>query len=1047
LTPVDLARRLGWELPTAEQAAVIAAPLEPLLVVAGAGSGKTATMAARVIWLVATGQVRPDQILGLTFTRKAAAELAVRLRRRLAQLRAADPVAVGEEEPTVSTYHSYAARLLGDHALRDAREPTARLASPAACWQLAGRVVAEYDGPMDAVPWGPPAVIAAVLSLAGDISEHLCSVEEVRAHADGLAAAAQTVPGPVPAAVRALLDTAETRVALLPLVAAYNRRKAEREVLDHGDQVAFAARIAERHPAVGRAERDRYPVVLLDEYQDTGHAQRGLLRALFGAGHPVTAVGDPCQSIYGWRGASAGGLRRFRTDFPARDGSPAQLRQLATSFRNGERILAVANRLSAPLRAEGLEVPELVPAPGGRGRGDVVAAWHRSAADEAGWLAGQIGDLLASAERRPADIAVLVRRRTQMPRLREALEAVGVPVEVVGLGGLLQVPEVADIVATLKVVADPGEGAGLVRLLTGPRWRLGPRDLTALARRARRLRAPADPAGDALLDAVAGTDDAGRGSLVDAVDDPGPAEAYSPTGYRRIEAVRAELRTLRGQLDLPLPELVAEIARALGLAVELAGRPGVDPAAALADLDAFVDAAAGFAGDSDLPTVRSFLGYLAAADEHEFGLEPARVGSSDSVKLLTVHAAKGLEWPVVVLPGLGAGIFPARPLVTSSWAANARVLPFALRGDGADLPQLAAPDAAELSRLAGAVAAREALEERRLGYVAVTRAAEQLICTGFVWGDGKTPRVPSPFLVEVVEAGASVAVWVDPPEPGEANPLHADPRPVPWPVPVSGPDLEVVRAGAERVRRQLAAGGPRPGVPAPGGVPASWRAEADLLLAERAAAGRGPANLDVLLPGHLSVSALVELGRDPARLARSIRRPLPRQPAPAARRGTAFHTWLEAVFGQAELLDLDDLPGAADADAAGDARLGELQDAFRRSHWWGRSPHAVEVAFEMRVAGVQVRGRIDAVYAEADGRWSVVDWKTGAPPPTAAEASAAAVQLAAYRLAWSGLAGVAPEAVRAAFHYVSTGLTCWLDDMPGAADLGAAVEALPVAAG
>ena len=109
-----------------------------------------------------------------------------------------------------------------------------------------------------------------------------------------------------------------TREQLLPMVAGYARAKAEREVIDHGDQVALAARIAAAHPEVGAAERSRYQVVLLDEYQDTSHAQLVLLRALFGGGHPVTAVGDPCQSIYGWRGASAGNLRRFGRDFPVR---------------------------------------------------------------------------------------------------------------------------------------------------------------------------------------------------------------------------------------------------------------------------------------------------------------------------------------------------------------------------------------------------------------------------------------------------------------------------------------------------------------------------------------------------------------------------------------------------------------------------------------------------------------------------------------------------------------------------------------------------------
>ena len=345
-TPVQLARLLGLPEPTAEQAAVIGAPPRPLAVIAGAGSGKSETMAARLVWLVANGVVRPERVLGLTFTRKAAAELGQRVRARLDGLRKAGLSLPGqaapgqavpgqaspmpgtpgdagdlEGEPVVSTYHAYAARLVADHALREALEPTLRLITPAVAWQIAARVVSGYGGPMDSVTWSPPAVTAAVLMLAGELAEHLRAPGDVTAVGDWLEAQAAALPGKLPSTVRKILDCQRAREQLLPMVAGYARAKAEREVIDHGDQVAIAAKIAARHPEVGAAERGRYQVVLLDEYQDTSHAQLVLLRALFGGGHPVTAVGDPCQSIYGWRGASAGNLRRFGRDFPAVTGS------------------------------------------------------------------------------------------------------------------------------------------------------------------------------------------------------------------------------------------------------------------------------------------------------------------------------------------------------------------------------------------------------------------------------------------------------------------------------------------------------------------------------------------------------------------------------------------------------------------------------------------------------------------------------------------------------------------------------------------------------
>ena len=802
-TPGQLARVLGLPEPTTEQAAVIGAPLGPLAVIAGAGSGKSETMAARLVWLVANGMVRADRVLGLTFTRKAAAELADRVRNRLDRLyRAglADVQAGAEAEPVISTYHAYAGRLVSDHALREGLEPSMRLITPALSWQLAASIVAAYDGPMDAVQWTPQTVTAAVLQLTGDLAEHLRTPDEVRGVGEWLARQQAALSGKVPAAVRRVLETQRAREQLLPLIDRYMAAKKAREVLDHGDQVELAARIAARHPEVGAAERGRYHVVLLDEYQDTSHAQLVLLRALFGGGHPVTAVGDPCQSIYGWRGASAGNLRRFTHDFPTRSGGRAPVRLLSTSFRNTGRVLDAAARLQAELRAEAPDVPLLVPAPGRSDRGSVTAALLPTAIDEADWLAGQAAALLAlpvgSAPDgrpwpdgqpvgvRPSDIAVLCRKRSQFAEIRRALEERSIPCEVVGLGGLLSVPEVQDVVATLRVLHDASASDALARLLTGPRWRIGPRDLVALGRRARDLargvdeREPVDPAiqidqvptrmaqvpaADALTEAL--TDlTAETGSLVEALDDLGDPAGYSAIGYARLSALADELRYLREHVSRPLADLIAEVERTLSLDIEVAARPGGDLASARADLDAFTDVAATFAGDQPEPTLGAFLAYLAAAQQEEFGLETGRVGESDTVKLLTVHAAKGLQWPAVFVPGLAAGdrsqVFPARPRVSTRWIDNARLIPFRLRGDVADLPDLPSLEADALEAFTAACAARDLAEERRLGYVAATRAAFWLGCSGYWWGEATAPLGPSVFLTEVrqaCEAGAEEA--------------------------------------------------------------------------------------------------------------------------------------------------------------------------------------------------------------------------------------------------------------------------------------------------
>ncbi|HYA53505.1 MAG TPA: ATP-dependent DNA helicase, partial [Streptosporangiaceae bacterium] len=1022
-----------------------------------------------------------------------------------------------EGEPVVSTYHAYAARLVADHALREALEPSLRLITPAVAWQIAARVVAAYSGPMDAIDRAPQWVTAAVLDLAAELAEHLRTPADVQQVGRWLDTACQTIPGRVPALVRKISECQRTREQLLPMVAAYTQAKAAREVVDYGDQVALAARIATRHPQVGAIERARYQVVLLDEYQDTSHAQLVLLQALFGAGHPVTAVGDPCQSIYGWRGASAGNLRRFVADFavagqpgPGRDGNgsdrrggprPARVRQLSTSFRNTGRVLDAAGALQQGLRAEAPQVPRLVPPPQRARRGRVVCALLDTSADEAAWVASQIEGLLDlppgtapdgdpwpdhdSARIRPADVAVLCRKRSQFPVLRAAIEARGIPVEVVGLGGLLTVPEVADVVATLRVLHDPAASSSLARLLTGPRWRIGPRDLVALGRRARDLTRehriagqagpaparpePAAPEGAGAAGGPAGGsvkhDDplaqavtdltAEQGSLVEALDDLGPAAAYSAPGFARFGALAAELRMLRAHTDRPLPDLVGEVERVLGLDVEVAAQPWRDPAAARADLDAFADAASAFAGDQEEPTLGAFLAYLTAAEAEEFGLESGRPSGTNSVTLTTVHAAKGLQWAAVVVPGLSAGakarVFPARPVASTRWTENPRLLPFSLRGDADDLPALPYLTAESLAAFSDACAARELAEERRLAYVAVTRAAFWVACTGYWWGEGASPLGPSLFLDEIraaCEAGAgTVERWT--PAPGEdaTNPALAEPVPVPWPASPGGPRYEAVREAAALVDAA------RVGAPAPGGplsgqdrlLAQAWERDTALLLAEREER-RGDAASAVSLPGRLSVSSLVTMAADPAELARQIRRPMPRPPAPQARRGSAFHRWLEERFGQQRLIDSTDLLGAADepADDGDEGDLALLRERFEAGEWGGRWPLEVEVPFETLIAGRAVRGRIDAVFGDAgDGGYDVVDWKTGQPPASDEERRVAAVQLAAYRLAWAGLAQVPLDQVRAAFYYVRDDLTLRPADLLDEAGLAALIESIP----
>ncbi len=1092
-TPVELARLLRLPAPTREQTAIIAAPVEPLLVVAGAGSGKTETMAARVVWLVANSYVRPEQVLGLTFTRKAAGELGHRVRTRLDQLirrlgrRGRDPLDDAlAGEPTVATYHSYAGRIVTEHGLRAGYEPSTRLLTEASRWQLVDLIVRNYDGDMSGVDRMPSTITDAVLALAGELDEHLVDPDALAAWTGRFFADVQSRPGRIYADVRKALTLQQIRLKLLPLVRAYARRKDDFEAMDFADQLARAARVARDHPAVGEVERSRYRVVLLDEYQDTSHAQVVLLGALFGGGHPVTAVGDPCQSIYGWRGASAGTLDRFPGEFARADGSPARVLGLTTSWRNRPEILAVANALATPLRAAGARVPELHAAlsvdepighrsPRGAAAGTVHCALLSSYADEADWIADSLLAAWRGAARMPGVLpeqipvvlrpttAVLVRLRSQIPAIAAALRARGLPVEVVGLGGLLDTPEVRDVVCTLRVLADPTDGAALLRLLTGARWRIGPRDLVALHRRARAIaiarRQLADDGGPEIV-----LDRLDEATLVEALADLGPAQAYSAEGYVRLRAYARELGLLRYRLDQSLPELIADIERTTGLDVEVAVRAGGggagDAGLARGHLDALGDVAARFSGETPGATLAGFLAYLAAAEDEERGLAPGEVEVVEgAVQILTAHAAKGLEWDVVAVAGLSRGVWPGPVRNSDHWLGGLGVLPFPLRGDADGLPELALAEADDQRGVARAVAdftdawrAHDEREERRLAYVALTRPRRLLLCSGHWWGEGtKRPRGPSALLREVHDAclagetGYVIDEWASEPTPDAANPTTEVVLRAEWPADPLGGRRPVLTEAAALVRRCLTEGDESvrsDEATATDPEVARWRREADLLLAERAELSRLSGPIDVTLPDHLSVTQLVALRRDPAALAGALRRPLPTEPNLYARRGTAFHAWLEQRFGADRLLDTDELPGAADADAAPDEALAELQQRFLASEWADRTPIEVEVPFATVIGGVVVRGRMDAVFRRPGDRFDVVDWKTGAAPSGPA-AEVAAVQLAVYRLAWAELAGVPVDRVGAAFHYVRDGATVRPADLLDVEGLTALITAVP----
>ncbi|GAB2532863.1 UvrD-helicase domain-containing protein [Brachybacterium huguangmaarense] len=1122
----DLAHLMGLPAPTPEQAAVIEAPLAPMLVVAGAGSGKTETMASRVVWLIANGLVAPREVLGLTFTRKAAHELGERIGSRLATLaealraegldvpaglRAGADDLVGQR-PAVRTYNGFALDLVTENALAADLDPEFSMLSASASWQLAHEIV-EASGPELAIDASPSTLTAAIVSLASSLADHLVApreleehLREIRDHLAGIPlqheGRRRTVPKDVARAIGAL----DARIALVPLLERYAEARRERGVLDFSDQVSLAARIARDIPAAGALLRELHPVVLLDEFQDTSVAQLEMLAALFGPGHAVCAVGDPQQAIYGWRGASSASLAGFAEEF-AGPGAPVLQRTLSTSWRNDEAPLALANRIAAPLRdaSASIRIPELAARPGaGEGAVEVIeAADERSEARAiARWILERRAEATPAAPGQEAPVpsaAVLVRARRQIGPIAAELEAAGLAVEIVGLGGLLHRPEVADVRALLECVHDPGRGDSLMRLLAGPRFRLGARDMAVLGRWRDRLARRGERG--------VVPDDAEEVTLLDALDDLPPADwtdgegrSLSPVARERLTDLQGICRAMRRRLGLPLADLVTAATSALGVDLALLADPEADARHVLRDLEAFRAHAADFERTALRPGLGPFLALLDVSEDKEAGLSVTAAGvepDPDAVTIVTMHSAKGLEWDLVAVAGLSEGTVPSYDLRRARTAEDGSVrvpaagwlgplaeaaVPTSLRGDAAILPELRWAEAdtqvdAEgiLQQFYDELGHESLTEDRRLMYVAVTRARRRLLLTSAAWRSGRVTSQPrSRYLTEALPLVPEAFVHRE--EIPEENPLAAAARRAQWPPPPGVREQRRARAAAlvDRALAEAAAiGHGAEASPLAAGDPLAEqtrRVLADL------AARRGA--VTVHSPARLSASELVARAQDPEGSPLDLLRPLPRRPSAAARRGTEFHAWLEQRFGESALLDLEDVteigelesldgtaeiaetderaelsalgglldpddlpPGEAGGAAASDAvaERTRMREAFESSRWADLRPLAVERPVTTRLGTTSVRGVIDAVYPDPDpsapdGAVLIVDWKTGRRP-TGARRRARAVQLSVYRQAWHQLTGTPLEAIRTMFHYVAEGVTDEITDHPGPEEL------------
>jgi DNA helicase-2/ATP-dependent DNA helicase PcrA len=950
-------------VPSPEQRAAIEHPATPLLIVAGAGTGKTSVMAERIIHFLTSGQYREDQILGLTFTNKAAAALKARIAERRPE----------GTDVTVATYHSFGASLVADHAVELDLHPRTRLLTRTQAWQLLFAVFDEFRFQRRGV-LRPSLVVDDGLVLASRCADHLVGLERLIADCDEVARGARW---------KETAEAAAGRRELCQVVAAYERRKRQRHLIDYGDQIRLAVQLLVDHPDVAADLRARYPAALLDEYQDTNYAQRVLLQTIYPPGSPITAVGDDMQSIYAFRGAHRQNILNFTGHFP-----PVATTPLTVNRRSGPQLVALANRIQGQV-TDALE--KELRAPDDAPTTEIRCFLAADDAEEAATIAQQIQELGPPWR----GFAVLCRKRRLIPTIVEAIEAASVPVTVVGSSGLLDRPEVVDVVAWLQVLAGAAPVA-LLRILRGPRYRIGWRDLAALTR-ADRLTADFPPTE---LDEIPDLSDDARQRLT------------------AFLAERAELSVTAGRV--PVLDLAEAIIRRTDLWVA-AGDKGRE------NLLRFLDLTERFAPVEGDPGLAAFVEYLRLLDESEEDVPEATATGEDAVTVMTIHQAKGLEFPNVWVPGLtGAGastIFPdPRPQNPMSRAA---ALPWWVWPEPAALPTW--QTATSLNEVRDALRRLSMEEEWRLLYVACTRAERHLTLSAAHWYPGPaSPPGPSLFYEFVAEQGDLVTQLFSH-EPATVNPA------------VSAMERLRYRAAAGAAPAEATAPAARPAAtPAadaigPRGADGSGSPEPGRLF-DPSVLGAPPPRVRPPVPTALSVTSLVAFHRCPRQFYWSVVRPLPRRPSPAARLGTEVHRLIELrAARQLRLLEPDasaepgidlDLdpereelpdrrPGLSPADLPG-----ALVASFAASPFGPLDPLRVEAPFVLAVAGRAVRGRVDAVYRR-DGRIELVDFKTGREP--APGDGGAATQLELYALAAARTWREDPNSLRTTYCYLRAG--------------------------
>jgi DNA helicase-2/ATP-dependent DNA helicase PcrA len=833
----------------------------------------------------------------------------------------------------VHTYHGFAAQVLAEFGVLAGVDSRAGVITPTFTRQLIREVFYARSYRHLDMTWA--GTLDRIRRLGDQLGDHLLSPEDVLRGAT-------------------IHDGDEiwaARVEMAETLRNYNQAKRDLRVVDYADLITVSTKVLTEHPGLASSVRDRYRIVVLDEYQDTNPAQRVLLSTIFGDGFPVIAVGDEDQTIYEWRGASAENFELFTEQFPTTDGRPAHDESLTLNRRSGGGILSVAN----DVRRKANPTANLLQ-PADDFENEIVTFWARDALAEAEWIARQFEALHDRGE--PwSKMAVLFRKNKDFAVVIDALGRHDVPVEVANVGGLLSVPEVSLLRAWLTAIHNPEDSTAIAHLLFGSTHRLGIADLAVLAGWLAQ-QTPEDP--DA--------EEPHPVTLIEAIESEEATTRLSPEARARVTRFRDTYRRLVVETQgLSLAETCRLILDRTRAWQDVESLPPSARLSARLNLYRFLDLADDWSPLSGRPSLGAFLDYLDLMEEEPAEeLDSARLSGEEAVTLITVHRAKGLEWESVAIPAVFDGNFPASSGAFPDPVRFAHELPIEFRLDTtmADLPD-ADTDRAAFFR------ERHRAQEWRVAYVAVTRAKRRLFVSGSYWyglpEPRHTPSKPSELFLLIEENEHS------------RSDGHAEPGPRPEilraPEETAGPDPLFPGGWQEALRAAAESPGWVESVARAEGLEPEYRRLAQdwqdrlFRLDDETAGGAGEE------PPMVSVTGLVTYASCPRRFYWSEVDPLPRRRNPAAVRGNEIHRRIELhQRGQVPFDDLE--PGLYDVVDPVEGDGGGFL-AYESSRFAQSRAELVEAPFTVTLEnGCRVRGRIDAVYVD-DDRWEVVDFKSG----------------------------------------------------------------------